>query len=223
MRSRRSNLSPEYVAALNTVEVEFAGVKPIENAQRELLTHLNSNAQANPVEWMDRVRRLQTRLPYAMANYLGYGMEQRARGRLSADGMGHDRRATARNPTVPETTAGWNAHAQSRGCAECRPDQRSSYLAHGRHSKRTAFVGKGWMILRRETHTTLAANSSRTPPSRPLTAYVPRFAPASARGDEAVRSPSTNQNARGGNTLRRIRAAPRRRARRRPRHRANRS
>jgi hypothetical protein len=76
MRSRRSNLSPEYVAALNTVEVEFAGVKAVENAQRELLSHLNSNAQAQPMEWMDRVRRLQTRSLYAIATYLGYEMEQ---------------------------------------------------------------------------------------------------------------------------------------------------
>jgi len=97
MRSRRSSLSPEYVAALNTVEVEFAGVKPVENAQRELLTHLNSNAQANPLEWTDRIRRLQTRLLYAIANYLGYEMEQLdvLEGGYSADGMGHDGRATA--------------------------------------------------------------------------------------------------------------------------------
>jgi hypothetical protein len=58
------------------VEVEFAGVKSIENAQRELLSHLNSNAQIQPAEWMDRLRRLQTRLLYAIATYLGYEMEQ---------------------------------------------------------------------------------------------------------------------------------------------------
>ena len=74
MRSRRSALSPEYVAALNTVEVEFAGVRPVENAQRELLAHLNLHPQ--PPDWFERLRRLQTRLLYAIATYLGYEMEQ---------------------------------------------------------------------------------------------------------------------------------------------------
>src|SRR6266487_850805 len=75
MRSRRSALSPEYVAALNTVEVEFARVMPVENAQRELLAHLNLHAQS--LDWLDRLRRLRTRLLYAIATYLGYEMEQR--------------------------------------------------------------------------------------------------------------------------------------------------
>jgi hypothetical protein len=74
MRSRRSALSPEYVTGLNTIEVEFAGVKPIENAQRELFRHLSLYPQ--PSDWLDRLRRLQTRLLFAMAKYLGYEMEQ---------------------------------------------------------------------------------------------------------------------------------------------------
>ena len=41
MRSRRSSLSLEYVTALNTVEVEFPGVKPVGSAQRELFRHLS--------------------------------------------------------------------------------------------------------------------------------------------------------------------------------------
>jgi hypothetical protein len=74
MRSRRSFLSADYVTALNTVEIEFAGVQSIENAQRELFSHLNLKPQQ--ADWTDRLRRLQTRLLYAMATYLGYRMEQ---------------------------------------------------------------------------------------------------------------------------------------------------
>jgi hypothetical protein len=74
MRSRRSGLSPDYVTALNTVEIEFAGVAPVENAHRQLLQHLNLFPQ--PTDWIDRLRRLQTRLLYAMATHLGYAMEQ---------------------------------------------------------------------------------------------------------------------------------------------------
>ena len=74
MRSRRSALSADYVTALNTVEVEFAGIASVENAQRELFRHLNLTPQ--PADWLDRLRRLQTRLLYAMATHLGYKMEQ---------------------------------------------------------------------------------------------------------------------------------------------------
>jgi hypothetical protein len=74
MRSRRSFLSPEYVAAFNTVELEFAGAKSVENAQRELLQHINVRTQQP--DWFDRYRRLQTRLLYAIAAHLGYKMEQ---------------------------------------------------------------------------------------------------------------------------------------------------
>jgi hypothetical protein len=74
MRSRRSFVSPEYVAAFNTVEIEFAGVKSVENAQRELLQHIN--AHTPQPDWFDRYRRLQTRLLYAIAAHLGYEMAQ---------------------------------------------------------------------------------------------------------------------------------------------------
>jgi hypothetical protein len=74
MRSRRWALSPDYVNALNLVEVEFAGIKPVENAQRELFQHLNQHTQSQ--EWGDKWRRLQTRLLYAIAVHLGYKMEQ---------------------------------------------------------------------------------------------------------------------------------------------------
>jgi hypothetical protein len=74
MRSRRAALSAEYVSAFNTVEVEFAGVKAVENAQRDLLRHLG--VQPQPPEWFDAFRRLQTRLLYAIAVHLKYKMEQ---------------------------------------------------------------------------------------------------------------------------------------------------
>ena len=74
MRSRRSNLSPEYVAALNTVEIEFAGVESIENAQRQLFQHLSLKPQPN--DWIERLQRLQTRLLYTIAKHLQFDFEQ---------------------------------------------------------------------------------------------------------------------------------------------------
>ena len=73
MTSRRADLSHEYVKALNSIEIEFGGVEPVESAQRELFRHLNLHSQ--PLDWNDQLRRLQTRLLYAMATYLGYKME----------------------------------------------------------------------------------------------------------------------------------------------------
>jgi hypothetical protein len=75
MRSRRWALSQDHVNALNTVEVEFAGVKAVESAHGDLLQHLNLQTPQSP-EWMDKWRRLQTRLLYAIAVHLGYKMEQ---------------------------------------------------------------------------------------------------------------------------------------------------
>jgi Family of unknown function (DUF6680) len=75
MRSRRAVLSPDYVAAFNTVEIEFAGVRSVENAQREMLQHINTPSSQQP-DWVDRFRRLQTRLLYAIATHLGYALEQ---------------------------------------------------------------------------------------------------------------------------------------------------
>jgi hypothetical protein len=74
MRSRRANLSPEYVSALNTVEVEFAGIKSVDDAQRLLFQHLNTRPQ--PSDWDDRLSRLQTRLLYAIAKQLDFKVEQ---------------------------------------------------------------------------------------------------------------------------------------------------
>jgi hypothetical protein len=74
MTSRRANLSPEYVSALNTVEIEFAGIKSVEDAQRLLFQHLNLRPQ--PADWGDRLQRLQTRLLYAIAKQLGFEVEQ---------------------------------------------------------------------------------------------------------------------------------------------------
>jgi hypothetical protein len=74
MRSRRANLSPEYVSALNTVEIEFAGIKSVDDAQRSLFQHLNTRPQ--PSDWGDRLNRLQTRLLYAIAKQLGFQVEQ---------------------------------------------------------------------------------------------------------------------------------------------------
>jgi hypothetical protein len=74
MRSRRANLSPDYVNALNIVEIEFSGVDTVESAHRDLFRHLNIQSQLP--DWPEALRRLQTRLMYAIAVHLGYRMEQ---------------------------------------------------------------------------------------------------------------------------------------------------
>jgi hypothetical protein len=58
MATRRSNVSQDHVAAINLVEVEFHGVKPVIEAWSAYLTHLNTKAQTESEEhaktWNDR-------------------------------------------------------------------------------------------------------------------------------------------------------------------------
>lgn len=74
MRSRRNTLSPEYVAALNMVELEFAGRDNVLRPFKTLFDHYQTQPQPN--DWQDRLRSLIARLLFAMAKDLGYEMEQ---------------------------------------------------------------------------------------------------------------------------------------------------
>jgi hypothetical protein len=76
MATRRSNVSEDHVAAINLVEVEFHGVKPVIEAWSAYLTHLNtpSPAAANDDQhkaWNDRRSELLAVLLVRIAAHLG--------------------------------------------------------------------------------------------------------------------------------------------------------
>jgi len=76
MAARRTPISPERVKALNMVEIEFHGVKLVEDAYRELFRHLHTPAALNLEAWNDRSRKLSTMLLSQMAQELGYKLQQ---------------------------------------------------------------------------------------------------------------------------------------------------
>jgi hypothetical protein len=75
MATRRSNVSPDHVAAINLVEVEFHGVKSVIEAWSTYLTHLNTKANSsNETEakaWNDRRSELLAILLVKIAAHLG--------------------------------------------------------------------------------------------------------------------------------------------------------
>lgn len=75
MATRRSNVSQEHVAAINLVEVEFHGVKPVIEAWSAYLTHLNTKAEDNTEGhgkvWNDRRQELLAILLVKIAANLG--------------------------------------------------------------------------------------------------------------------------------------------------------
>lgn len=79
MATRRAWLSPEKVTALNMVEIDFHGIKLVEDAYQEVVTHLNNpkiSFAKDPKEWEDRHRKLLTKLLSEMAKVLGYKLQQ---------------------------------------------------------------------------------------------------------------------------------------------------
>lgn len=74
MATRRSNVSQDHVAAINLVEVEFHGVKPVIEAWSAYLTHLNTRA-GDALEhgniWNDRRSELLAVLLVKIAAHLG--------------------------------------------------------------------------------------------------------------------------------------------------------
>jgi uncharacterized membrane-anchored protein YhcB (DUF1043 family) len=75
LRSRRAPLSPEYVSALNMVELEFAGVESVQRAYKNLFDHYQTSSHQKP-DWNDRLFRLIARLLNTIAEDLGYDFEQ---------------------------------------------------------------------------------------------------------------------------------------------------
>jgi hypothetical protein len=75
MASRRALLSPDAVRALSLIEIDFYGIKPVENAHREVMTHINT-PRPLPAGWDDRLRKLLTKLLSEMAKVLSYNLQQ---------------------------------------------------------------------------------------------------------------------------------------------------
>jgi hypothetical protein len=75
MATRRSNVSQDHVAAINLVEVEFHGVKPVIEAWSAYLNHLNTKAETTSDEhakaWNDRRSELLAILLVKIAAHLG--------------------------------------------------------------------------------------------------------------------------------------------------------
>lgn len=75
MVGRRAALSTDNVRALNLVEIEFYGIRPVEVAHREVMMHINS-PRPFPDGWVDRNSKLQTKLLSEIAKVLGYELQQ---------------------------------------------------------------------------------------------------------------------------------------------------
>lgn len=75
MAARRVPASPERVRALNLVEIEFYGIRAVEDAHRVLMIHINTLAPLPP-NWEDTHRKLTTKLLSEMATALGYNLQQ---------------------------------------------------------------------------------------------------------------------------------------------------
>jgi hypothetical protein len=76
MATRRTNISEEHVSAINLIEVEFHGVKPVIEAWSNYLTHLNTPNPAAATEgqhqaWNERRAELLAILLVKVAAHLG--------------------------------------------------------------------------------------------------------------------------------------------------------
>ena len=74
MATRRVVVAAEKTRALNMIEIDFYGITPVEDAHREVMTHINTRPA--PDGWDDRYRKLLTKLLSAMAKVLGYQIQQ---------------------------------------------------------------------------------------------------------------------------------------------------
>jgi hypothetical protein len=75
MATRRTLLSADKVTALNMVEIEFYGIQSVQDAHREVMTHINT-PPPSPAGWDARHRTLLTRLLSEMARVLHYELQQ---------------------------------------------------------------------------------------------------------------------------------------------------
>ncbi len=74
IRTRRTQLNPDFVAALNMVEIDFYKAPKVLAVHAELMRHL-ATGPVN-IAWVDRTNRLVARLLTSMGQNLGYAMEQ---------------------------------------------------------------------------------------------------------------------------------------------------
>src|ERR1700730_5401618 len=75
MATRRTFLSPEKVIALNMVEIEFYGIRTVQDVHRDVMAHINARRPL-PQDWEERHRTLLTRLLSEIAKVLGYQLQQ---------------------------------------------------------------------------------------------------------------------------------------------------
>jgi hypothetical protein len=75
MGTRRATVSADRVTALNMVEIEFYGLRPVQDAHREVMAHMNLSRPL-PAGWDERLRTLMARLLSEMAKALGYELQQ---------------------------------------------------------------------------------------------------------------------------------------------------
>lgn len=74
MATRGALISPDHVGALNTVEVDFYGVKPVEEALDQYISHLNTqpgDTEPAKLAWYNKQRDLLAVLLGKMAAALG--------------------------------------------------------------------------------------------------------------------------------------------------------
>jgi hypothetical protein len=91
MATRRSNVSQDHVAAINLVEVEFHGVKPVIEAWSAYLTHLNTTSADDQAKaWNDRRSELLAILLVKIAAHLGItkGEDRNSPRRICSSSLG---------------------------------------------------------------------------------------------------------------------------------------
>jgi hypothetical protein len=118
MATRRQTINVDHVTALNLIEVDFYGVKPIEAAWRTYIGHLNSGPigkQLAPAEqdaWDNTRADLLAKLLAAISSYLGYRMGEidLRNGGYAPEGWRYrDLRAGAMQEYVLQLATGKNA------------------------------------------------------------------------------------------------------------------
>ena len=75
MATRRSTISPEHVAAINLIEVEFHGVQPVIDAWTAYITHLNTPSGTTTHQvtvWNEKRAELLAILLVKIAKHLGF-------------------------------------------------------------------------------------------------------------------------------------------------------
>lgn len=74
IRTRRAQLSPDFVTALNMVEIDFYDAPKVLTIHTELIRHLSTRPTDD--SWGERIQRLVARLLNAMGQNVGYSLEQ---------------------------------------------------------------------------------------------------------------------------------------------------